>query len=606
MNSTRNAEDKGSHSSEFDFYLKSGLPAQQVASILRAQGKSEKDIDTFMVNYEVSRKKISKLVRKFAEKMNTKYGHLDVPELMKKGMKHATKNKFTAAERDAFISFVMNKNTDTPYSAFPELNYTEMSKFLGFSNMSGQTLAIKATDQPALEEIARLYENSKIIHSGIRNNLVTYSDCDANAVLSNYNKDKDNMSLYIHPLIVALFLPRIAAIEQRMLYSNVGRFVIQRSQIYFQKVNDRSVNNKYMNWSLNLGDLLPRELTADGEFMVDIAKDPNSLDHFNDESPMNNLLKRFTIQIELWKNVLSLRQGKFYSRSESYNDDSGIMGLNKVLQSYSWTYFDSPDLFHIHDEGNLLRKLLAVFSLRPILTQISGNYGQVGSNALNVAFSKPTFVYTPICNVRLPPVAPAIAAGAGVVAPQQFVNGAGGIVQLDRGLAKTDWYIENKTIVPKHTNVLHSKHVMFFYINRRSQSPVIDVNMSFNYTAVPGTLTAATSINDHQVDINQFLAINNGQQQLELRSAVVLNELEQGQYSTGCSSMVSDWDQNHFYKYNPLQVAKIHDDGHGGLTRLPPIMPVDEADFTDQVSRFGTILIFVDKAVDAQIAAGNP
>lgn len=590
MNSTRNAEDKNSHDGLYDFFLMSGQPSARVASTLKQIGWDSKDVDVFVEKLEASKKKISKMIKRFFEKIEQKYGHLDIPELVKKAMKHASKLGFTPSEKEAVKNYVMNKNTDIQYVPFQELGYTEMSKFLGFSNLMEHNLIVKPDDHQALNEIARLYETSKLIHSGIRHNLVSYTSCDPNAMMSHFNPEKDNLSLFVHPLIVALFLVRIKAIERRMLYSNIGRFVVQRSQMYFQKMDDKKLNQKYLNWRLNANDLIPGELEADLEFMYDIAKDPNSLDHFHDESPMSNLLKRFSVQIELWKNVLALRQGKFYSRSVDYSDDNGIMGLHKVLSSYSWTYFDSPDMYHVNDEGNLLRRLLAVFSFRPTLTQLSSysNRSLLGYSNLP-AISKATYVNTPVRDVRLP------TATIGSAAP--------GPVSLNSALSKSDWYIENKMLVPKNTSVIYSRSVIFFYVNRRFQSPLANIDMGFKYLSVPGTISGLTNINTTQLNVTPDITIGNDR--FRLTSVVVLNPLLEGQLATGCSSMVvlhgdETGTADRYYYYNPLSAGTMLVNNAGNYYRNDPItrlnahgMDPESPSFYSMAREYGTILVYV-------------
>lgn len=596
MNSTRNAEDKNSKDQGlFDFFLMSGQQSPRVASTLKQIGWDQKDIDVFMEKLEASKKKLSKFIQRFTAKVEQRYSHLDEPELVRKAMKHATKFGLSQPEKEALKNYILNKTIDQQYLPFQELGYTPMSKFLGFSNSMEHNLVVNANDHPALNEIARLYETSKLIHSGIRHNLVSYNSCDPNALLSTFNKEKDNLSLYIHPLIAALFLVRIRAIERRMLYSNIGRFVVQRSQMYFQRMDDKKINQKYLNWQLNANDLLIDELPADLEFMYDIAKDPNSLDHFNDESPMSNLLKRYQVQIELWKNVLALRQGKFYSRSSDYADDNGIMGLHKVLSSYSWTYFDSPDLYHVNDEGNLLRRLLAVFSLRPTLTQLSSFSGRGMMGYSNLpAISKATFINSPICNIRLPTT---ILGTEATSAPP---------VSLQSALSKSEWYIENKMLVPKNTQIVHSKSIMFFYINRRYQSPLANYDMGFRYLSVPGTVSGLTSINTSYVDVVPDITI--GSDRFNLTSVVVLNPLVEGQLATGCSSLIlvsgaPTGTVDRYYYYNPLGAGiLIQDPASGSYVRNDPITrinaygPDNDPGFYTMAQRHGTILLYVNPA----------
>jgi hypothetical protein len=350
------------------------------------------------------------------------------------------------------------------------------------------------------------------------------------------------------------------------------------------------MSSKYLNWNLSLNDLLPGELEADLQLAYDIARDPNSLNNFSNETPMSNLLKRYTIQIEVWKNVLSLRQGKFYSRSDSFAADDGIMGLQKVLSSYEWTYFDSPELHQVHDEGSMLRKLLAAYSFRPTFTQLSAFVHRTGLGYSNIgAVSRSTFINTPICNIKLP------------------ISAYGGkptyAIKLTSALEQSDWFIENKMLVPKNKSVIHSRDVIFFYVNRRYQSPLANIDMGFRYLSLPGTLSGMTKINTTDLSFESTLTI--GSDRFTLNSVVLLNPLLEDQLSTGCSSVVispADYsigrtNTTYFY-YNPLG-ASVMFERNGKYTRNAPISPMMEHSsdprypgFWENARKYGTIFVY--------------
>lgn len=491
LNSTRVFDDKHSKDGDFEVYLKSGLPSHQVEALLKSQNKDPKEISAFMEKFEASKKKINKLIKKFVEKIEQRYGHLDTPELMKKGLRFASKHGFTQPEKEAFIRFVLKGDTESQYLPFQELGYTEMSKFLGFSSFPGQTISVAVKDHDDLNKIASLYEQTRPFQAAIRTHLAYNTSNVSQEIITGftYDKDKHNIHNYIHPLIFALFAHKVDALETRMLKSNIGRMVVQRTQAYFQTLP----NKKFMNWSV---DSYPEELKADLELAYDIARDPNSLNYFSDESPMSNLFKRFRVQVELWKNVLLLRQGQFFARGQFFpmvvaqqgndqncsimpvNPDDGVSGLVSVLSSYDWTYFDSPDLYQVHDEGTMLRKLLAVFSLRPTFTQIASFVNRGSTSYSNLGpLSKATFINTPIVNVKLP-------------------NSQVATVNLKDSLNQSDWFIENKMLVPKSKSVIHSTDVLFFYVNRRLQSVNFDaVDVRFRYLSLPGNFSNSSSVN---------------------------------------------------------------------------------------------------------------
>lgn len=564
---------------DMEVYLKMGLPAQNVAALLKAEGKDEGEITAFIEKYNESRNKIKKLIRKFAEKIENKYGVLDMPELVRKGLKFAAKHNFNDAEKEAFKTFVVKGDMDHINFPFQEMEYTEMSKFLGFSNSPGLMLEIKPTDQENLHEIARLYELNKPLHLAIKANISHYSDCAPECIQGKYLKDKHNVSVFIHPLIAAMFIPQIEAIEKRMLYTNIGRMVVQRSGPYLRKYS-----------AIHVGDT-QEELKSDFELSYDIARDPNSLNYFSEESPMSNLLKRFKIQIELFRNVLKLREGKFYSRNEFGSDDP-ITGLTNVLSSYDWTYFDSPELYHIQDEGTMLRKLLAVFSLRPTYTQISPFMNAYGMGYSNFGVSRLSFVNTPIVNIRLP----VNLHGSGAMPP----------VRLEAALTQHTHFVENKMIVPKNMSVIYSKDLIFFYANRRYQSVNFsNVDMSFRYLSLPGTLTNITSINTTILNFNDTLTIapNN---RFRLRSVVILNKTSDHEFAThGCGALlVAKPDLNkgmnraRYFYYNPATANVLHFANNQYIS-FDPITWVSyssgnplDVTFKNEASKNGTLFIF--------------
>jgi len=565
------------------------MPSAQIVAVLKAQRKDPKEIDAFMAKYETAKKRIGKLVRKFVEKIEQQYGHLDVPELIKKGIKFAAKHNFTDAEKESFIRHVLKGENDTPFGFNQDLNHTEMSKFLGFSTYnSGQMLEIKATDQRILDEIVRKYNETRFLHTSIKNQVVNYRDCAPEALTGKYDRTKHNVSMHIHPVLFALFVPKITALEQRMLYANIGRMVAHRAQPYIRNVN---LTDSY----------LPGELDADAELAFDIARDPNSLAYFSDEQPIANLLKRFLIQIKLWHNVLNLRQGRYYSVND-YDTDDGITGLLKILNSYDWTFFDSPDLYQVQDEGTILRKLLAVFSFRPSFTQISplspispfANRSGLGhSNIANIA--KATFINTPVVNIKLPSVV-----SGGTAAP----------VSLRSALSQSDWYVENRMLVPKHKSVIYSRNVAFFYTNRKYQAVnFANIEMSFRYVNLPMTHTNVTSINETELHFQDVLPI--GSERFELRSVVVVQKPQvTGHVSTGCCAFVV---QNKtdlvpakaYYYYNPQGASFMQaDPSNGGKFEEPnPVSLVlehevsspgfaDKVGFYETARKFGTIYMY--------------
>lgn len=570
-----------SSTGDYEHYLKSELPVQLIVSYLKSEGKDEKEIDAVIEKILESRKKINKFMKRFIDKIEHKYSHLDEPELIRKGLKFAQKHGFTKEEENFFINRVKSGDVAKTYMPYQEMAYTEMSKFLGFSSVP--LMNIKATDQSVLDEIANLYETSKHIHAAVKNNLSVYNyGCLPEAITGRYDRDKHNISVFIHPVIVALFLPKIYAVEKRMLISNIGRMIIQKSSQFLRKYLSQTMATT------------KSELEADLELIADIAKDPNSMNYFSDDSPLVNLKKRFTIQIELWKNVLALRSGKYYSRNDYEAGNDAISGLHNILHSYEWAYFDSPELYHVQDEGTWLRKLMSVWSLRPTFTQLSPAFAASSMGYSNYGTSRLTFVNTPIINVRLP------RNNFGVPDPSQAIR-------LKQALSQTEYFVENKMIVIKHKQVIHSRDLMLFYVNRRYQSlNFTNLSVSFNYFNIPGTLSSITKVNATSV-IFQDTELLPGGNRFNLRSVVVLNKPTNSEFSTlGCSTVVISKKNSQgqslntpfYFYYNPLAASLMYKRPNMGLTTNLPIMRVKEFDepntpgFRDMARKYGTIFVY--------------
>jgi hypothetical protein len=533
---------KNSNQSEelnFDFYLKHDVPVEQVRAILKHKKMPEDKIEEAVSKLTETRDRVRKYARKFIEKIDQHYGLHDVPAIVKKAIKYAEKHELSAAEKDAIISMALKGDVNNTLNPINQLRYSEMSKFMGIESQSGQVLNIQSKDYQPLNEIVKLFETSRIIHTDIKNQLALYRDCATEAVNGTYDKSRANISIHIHPVVVSLFLGKIKAIENRMLLTNIGRVVISRALPY--------INRNIPLWD----NVMAGELESEWQLTWDIVNDPNSLAYFSDDTPITNMLKRFKIQVELWKNVLNLRQGRFYSLG-GYDADDGVNGLLRVLSSYDWSYFDAPDMYHIQDEGSVLRKLLAAFSLRPTFAQVTtlssrALLGSVNYNALQ----RTTFLNIPIVNVRLPTA----------LAPNV------GQMSLERSLKQSDFFIEHKTLVPKYRSVWFSRDLLFFYVNRRYQAiNLARLNFNISYTSVPyqSYNIGQSAVNDTPVEFNYNMRV--GDTDFCLRSIVTVYRPPIAQSIVGGSSCIVIPDPNtgrnteeNFF-YNPLLANYVYEE----------------------------------------------
>jgi hypothetical protein len=527
-----------------------------------------------------AKERIRKYANRFIEKIDQHYGLHDIPTIVKKAVKFAEKHQLSNIEREVIISMAMKGDVYNTFNPINDLKYSEMSKFMGIESPAGQVLNIQSKDYAPLNEVVKLFETTRILHMDIKNQLALYRDCAYEALSGEFDRNKHNLSTHIHPVVVALFLPKIEAIEKRMLYSNLGRVVLQRALPYL---------NKHVQLYDNV---LNGELEAEWELTCDIIQDPNSLAYFSDDTPITNMMKRFKIQIELWKNVLNLRQGRYFS--VGYDENDGINGFLKTLGQYDWTYFDSPDMFHLQDEGSVLRKILAVFSVRPTYAQISSLQQRSFMGFANfTGLARTTFLRIPIINVRLPAVAPN---NLNLPMPQ---------IHLERAINQSDYFIENKLLVPKNKSILYSRGIVFFYVNRRFQNTTLaNLTYKFNYTNVPYQTfnVGQTSVNDLAVGFEYNMKLGN--EVFDLRSVVTVyrppisENVSVGSSCVVIHSAAPGVTGDHFY-YNPLLANHAFDNGTSVETNKPitVIHPTangpNEVGFVEMAQKYGTVFMYV-------------
>ena len=458
-NFPRNTSETPKKDDDFEFYLKNSIPTREIIAILKAQKKDQKEIDTFVEKYEVSKKQVNKMLNKFIQKIEYKYGVLDETELLGKGLKFAAKHKFTEAEKSAFIRKVLKGNIESPLIP-DEFANTTMSKFFGLNSSNSHLLDIKAPDQAALAEIVKKYNENKLVYFAVNNQSKAFDDDKFKKnITDTTQRTKVNKYVHVHPLVVALFGNKIDYIDEKMVVGNIGRMVAMRSRPLVN-FTETSVTKA--------------ELLADMNLLVDFSRDPNGLSYFSNDTPMVNLLKRFLIQIKLWFNVLAIRDtGKVYSKNtfDTMKED-GITAFLKALSEYEWTYFDSPELFQYNDECTVLKKIMAVFSWRPTNVQIvASRAGTIpGATTLGDMQSlvqgwKTQFITIPVINIKLNHNA----------APTDQVP-------LNSSLEQTEWFLENKMFVPKQRKFYSTDRVLLFNIIRKYQKTVA----SGPITAAPG------------------------------------------------------------------------------------------------------------------------
>jgi hypothetical protein len=453
--------------------VKYGMDDYQVISQLRKEHPNDEEFvhkmfEAYKNRMEFMRKKAGK----FKALIFSKYANLPLPQVLEKAKKFKRKYEFSDDEFHTFITMVLNDKT----FASNTLNVPTgaMSKTLGYSldAIVGDKLRFKNNEIDVLQEILKLYGETRALHSQVVVQSLTYTDCPPEALTGEFDRKKHNPYSYIHPVLAALFFPRIRYIDEHMLLANLSHIIKCRYE------------NK------------PIMTQPEFELYWDLITDPNEVACVsNRETPLTDLRNRIILQIKLWESVMQLRQGRYYNER--------LPEFMIALDNCNNNIFDAPDLSYVKDEGTILRRLLGAFSLRPTIVSVRPYYGIAAGNYSMNPMSMVQVTTIPIITLRLP-----------LNVQQRNLT-----VHLNESLEQLQWYVENKMIVPKHQAIVYSRDVIFFYANRRYQSINFGtLNAPFNFTALPATVTGFETLNTTIINYEPRITI--GDDNFQLRSVV--------------------------------------------------------------------------------------
>ena len=299
-----------------------------------------------------------------------------------------------------------------------------------------------------------------------------YEDCSVTACNGEFDRKIHNVANNIHPVIAALFLPKIEILENHFLKSNIANIVKCR-------FNNEQFNTK-----------------EDYELFWSLSRDPNDVICDN-KSTISDLFTRALIQNQLWNAVLLLRNGQYYNSSfREFISSIDMCRLNKQ---------DTPDLVYGRYDGTVIKRLLSAFSFRPTVVTTIPTYQLFNTNPYQ-QHSRPVVTYVPMINLKIPP----------------SINDDTPI-DLNDSLEHTQYFFENGAIVPKHTSLIYSREVLFFFVDRRAN--VINTFNSlepFSASSLPIGSLGFETINDRDVIFKDKFSIRNDEYALR---SVVLCEL---------------------------------------------------------------------------------
>jgi hypothetical protein len=452
---------------------------------LQEEYKDDEVKDAILNRYQDKLEKVKRVAEKIKVKLIAKYPHLNVKDYIKKLAPYKTKYNITDSEMNLVIGLLFRSSPVTQTIEF-DRPYTEMTRALGFEPASlnlGSKMVVKPDEMEHLQGILQLNGLYKELHNQVSLQSLVYTDCSLRSINGRADRTRINMFSFIHPIIIALFIPKIDVIDNHFIQASI-------SNIVAQKYNGNELTT------------LP-----DYELFTDISVDPSETACTGGKSkPFADLLARCQVQVKLWEAVLNLRQGKYYS-----NDlNSFILAIDNCKSNV----FDAADFAYVKDEGSILRKLFGVFSFRPTFVNTSPI---IGINDLATNCSSLAGINT----AHLTSVSMLCMRISQSNINTRFVGNANQPIRLSNALQQQQFFAYKGRIETKQQEVLYSNGVLVFYVHRRYHH--IDTTRQQNpyiVATLPMTMSSYERINQHPVDFSQMINIQ--QQAFNLKSVICL------------------------------------------------------------------------------------
>jgi hypothetical protein len=533
-------------------------------------------VDAILESFNERLVYIKKRAIKFANEIVNK-SNKDAPlnMLLKRALKYKHKVGFTDNEFNYFKRVLIDTINNSDYYAKDDdnmdynINNTNIGRALGtYETINYDGIEIDQKDMPHLQEILRQHTITLQLYKNIILQTILYKEYAAEAITGSYDNQKHNINCSIHPVIAALFLPKIDVLQETFILPNLCNII----KLKYEK---RKVTNIY---EVNL--------------ITDLISDPNDI-VCDIESPYKDLKYRCILQEKLWLAIMALRSGRYY-------DCIATQFIN-AIDNCKLSIADAPDSTYINDEVAILRRLFQAFSFRPITVEIVSSYLVNMTNEIiipeNINFNRGRVTSLPMINVKLP-----IA-----TSEKEPIN-------LFDQIKKQNYYLENNNLVPKMQNILFTKGIIVFHVARRLYQPIINSYNSAieikNFRNILPTLSNFEKCNMNKVDVELVKVLtlsSNINEVYELKSVIAVNTHNSfPDYIIGSRALLRSEKiiagDTAFIQYNP-DFAALKDIDNDTLRTRAPINKLDQVNeedtgksFTDIASTYGSVFIYSKKS----------
>lgn len=494
---------------------------------LRYKYSDDHVVDSIMEHFADRRTKIVKIGKIFMEAFQKKFRNdfhsMSLSKFMKIAIKYKKKYDLSDDEFDEIKRVFEAKIFNTPQalSSASSVIYpnTNLSRVLGYPiTESTDTIQPSSTDDYSyLQDILKIHQLFKPIHSYIVIQTMTYQDLSDEATRGLFEPNKHDINKYVHPVLAALFLPKMNGLEERMLYASISNII----------------NTKYSR---------ERIITKpDYELFYSLVVDPSDTVCDN-VSPLRDLKNRVEVQSQLWNNIYNLRNGRYYDASVlefvSYIDKCKISGV------------DNPDLMYLSDEGIILRRLFAIFAYRPIIVNTQPIFGAIINNPLNLPVNNSAITSIPYITYKLPNVLM-----------------AGQVNRLTDSNNMVQFYLENGSFVPKVTTIVNVNGPIVFYVPRRALTlPVAISNpqlQPFGITSLAPSTRHYQNVNFVPIDFEEQIVLSNSGnmpthvKQFYIRSIVTFERMQKSTIILGHFTYLFKYNRNDDGSIIPGTIAEL-------------------------------------------------
>ena len=520
-------------------------------------------VDKIQRAYLEKHANISKKAKKFAQLIREKFGNEQYPFHLLLEKARLFKVKYNLTD-DEFAEFqrIYEQELVGVGSTDVYVPITNMTKVLGSVKLDFKGFDMKLSDSEYrhLQEILKLYASSRPLHAQVLLQSIQYTNLSYEAMTGKYIKQRHSVNDHVHPVVAALFLPKIQTLETHFLHSNIAGIVKARYN----------------------GEALATR--PDYELFYSLINDPNDIVCDNNSTVLD-LLNRAQLQNQLWNSVLNLRNGHYYNASfRDFVNSVDMCKLNK---------YDNPDLVYGRYDGTILKRLISAFSFRPTIVAVTPIVTTTASINPYLQSVRPVVSSIPMINIRL---------------PLKSLNKE--TIDLGSALDTPQLFREKDGIVLRQTNIIYSREVVIFFVDRRSNIVKFANIQPFNVSKLPIAISGFERMNDDGINVPDTIEIRGDTFELCSLVASEINNTIPGieqNVVVGSSSVVvdrSDFGANYFM-YNPTGVIGTFITKEGDKevdTNNTPITQIratggEYSDFDSLKSTRGIVFIYKLKGV---------